>query len=110
MFRIPAFAALCTAAITPLFAADRPNILYILCDDLGYGDVGVFHQNARAAKNDRSIPYFTTPQIDTMARHGMMLTHHYCAAPVCAPSRASFLTGQTQGHAEIRDNQFDSMG
>ncbi|YCM44822.1 sulfatase-like hydrolase/transferase [Verrucomicrobiaceae bacterium 227] len=93
--------------LASLHAADRPNILYILCDDLGYGDIGVFHQNARAAQNDRSIPYFTTPQIDTLAHDGMMLSYHYCGAPVCAPSRASFLTGRTQGHTEVRDNQFD---
>lgn len=88
-------------------AAERPNIVFILCDDLGYGDVGVFHQNQRAAKNDRSVPFFTTPQLDRMAGGGMMLTQHYCGAPVCAPSRATLLTGLTQGHANIRDNQFD---
>jgi arylsulfatase A-like enzyme len=104
---IPFSAALCAASLSSLFAAGRPNILYILCDDLGYGDVGVFHQNDRATVNDRSVPCFTTPKIDTLARGGMMLSHHYCAAPVCAPSRASFLTGQTQGHSGVRDNQFD---
>jgi arylsulfatase A-like enzyme len=86
---------------------DKPNILFLFCDDLGYGDVGVFHQNERAAKNDRSVPYFTTPQLDAVADAGMMLNQHYCAAPVCAPSRASLLTGLTQGHAPLRDNQFD---
>lgn len=91
------------------FAAEalKPNIVFILCDDLGYGDVGVFYQNQRAAKKDRSVPFFTTPQLDQMAGQGMMLTQHYCGAPVCAPSRASLLTGLTQGHANIRDNQFD---
>ncbi len=90
-----------------LLAADRPNIIFILCDDLGYGDVGVFYQNQRAAKRDPKIPAFATPQLDLMAGNGMMLTQHYCAAPVCAPSRASLLTGLTQGNANIRDNQFD---
>ena len=88
-------------------AAEKPNIIFILCDDLGYGDVGVFYQNQRAAKNDRSLPFFTTPRLDQMASQGTMLTQHYCAAPVCAPSRASLLTGLTQGHANVRDNQFD---
>ena len=88
-------------------AAERPNIVFILCDDLGYGDVGVFYQNQRAAKNDRSVPFFTTPRLDQMASQGALLTQHYCAAPVCAPSRASLLTGLTQGHANVRDNQFD---
>jgi len=85
----------------------RPNIIFILCDDLGYGDIGVFFQNQRAALKDRSIPFFPTPYIDTLARDGVKMTQHYCAAPVCAPSRASLLTGLTQGHANVRDNQFD---
>ena len=87
--------------------APRPNIVFILCDDLGYGDVGVFYQNQRAALKDRSVPFFSTPNIDTLARDGVKLTQHYCGAPVCAPSRASLLTGLTQGHANVRDNQFD---
>jgi len=92
---------------TELTAAPRPNIIFILCDDLGYGDVGVFYQNQRAALKDRGVPFFSTPNIDSLARDGVKLTHHYCAAPVCAPSRASLLTGLTQGHANVRDNQFD---
>ncbi len=87
--------------------APKPNIIFILCDDLGFGDTGPTFQNARAAKKDRSIPYFATPQLDRFASEGMLLRNHYCAAPVCAPSRASFLLGQTQGHANVRDNQFD---
>ena len=85
----------------------KPNIILILCDDLGYGDIGAFYQNQRAALHDRSVPFFATPQIDTLAREGVKLTQHYCGAPVCAPSRASLLTGLTQGHANVRDNQFD---
>ncbi|MEO6750206.1 MAG: sulfatase-like hydrolase/transferase [Chthoniobacteraceae bacterium] len=96
----------------PLVAAEtkpapRPNIIFILCDDLGYGDVGAFYQNQRAALHDRSVPFFSTPHIDTLARDGVKLTQHYSAAPVCAPSRASLLSGLTQGHANVRDNQFD---
>jgi len=93
-----------------LFAADggqHPNIIFILTDDLGYGDVGVFFQNARKAANDRSQPWHLTPKIDAMAADGMQLTDHYCPAPVCAPSRASLILGVTQGHANVRDNQFD---
>lgn len=85
----------------------RPNILLIVADDLGYGDVGVLFQNQRAAARDRRLPSFATPRIDTLARDGHILRHHYAAAPVCAPSRASLLTGRTQGHASVRDNQFD---
>src|SRR5688572_2149371 len=85
----------------------RPNIIFILCDDLGYGDVGVFFQNARAAANDRGEPWHITPELDAFAAAGLQLPHHYCPAPVCAPSRASLLSGLHQGHANVRDNQFD---
>ncbi len=102
------------AAATAVVAAgaearnsQRPNIIFILCDDLGYGDIGVFYQNQRAAEDNLGVPFFITPHIDTLARDGAKLPQHYCAAPVCAPSRASLLTGLTQGHASIRDNQFD---
>jgi len=87
--------------------ASRPNIIFILCDDLGFGDVGAFYQNQRAALRDRAVPFFSTPKIDTLARDGVKLTQHYSAAPVCAPSRASLLSGLTQGNANLRDNQFD---
>lgn len=98
------------AALTPVsFAASapQPNIIFILCDDLGFGDTGPSFQNERAAKQDRSIPAFATPALDRFAAEGVQLRNHYCAAPVCAPSRASLLLGQTQGHANVRDNQFD---
>lgn len=88
-------------------SAPRPNILFILCDDLGFGDVGAFYQNQRAAMHDRAVPFFSTPNIDTLARDGAKLIEHYSAAPVCAPSRASLLSGLTQGNANVRDNQFD---
>ncbi len=91
-----------------LFAAaptPPPNIIFILADDLGYGDVGVFFQNARRASGNRAA--HLTPQLDRAAAEGAQLTHHYSAAPVCAPSRASLLAGVHQGHANIRDNQFD---
>ncbi|SMP05357.1 Arylsulfatase A [Algoriphagus winogradskyi] len=95
--------------IFPGFAqtSDRPNIIFILVDDLGYGDIGVFFQNERKALNDRSEPWIMTPMLDKMANEGAMLTNHYTAAPVCAPSRASILMGVNQGHAHVRDNQFD---
>jgi arylsulfatase A-like enzyme len=84
--------------------APLPNIIFILTDDLGYGDLGVLHQNQR--KNEGK-PYHQTPHLDKMAEEGILLTRHYVPAPVCAPSRASLLTGVHQGHAEIRNNQFD---
>lgn len=92
---------------TQIHAATKPNIIFILCDDLGYGDIGVFYQNQRAAQHDHSVPFFSTPHIDTLARDGVKLTQHYSGAPVCAPSRASLLSGLTQGNSNVRDNQFD---
>ncbi len=118
LFRLFAFVVLWSLGSAGLVSAaqagaatkpSQPNIIFILCDDLGFGDIGVFWQNQRAAAGDRTQPHFATPQIDTLARDGVMLTQHYCAAPVCAPSRASLLTGLTQGHANIRDNQFDQL-
>lgn len=85
----------------------RPNIIYILVDDMGYGDVGVFFQNQRMKSNDRSKPYQITPYLDQMAADGAIFTQQYCNAPVCAPSRGSLLTGTNQGNAHVRDNQFD---
>ena len=84
-----------------------PNIIFILTDDLGWGDLGSFYQNQRAQDGSPSHPWQLTPHLDEMARQGIMLTDHYANAPVCAPSRASFLTGMHQGHANVRDNQFD---
>jgi arylsulfatase A-like enzyme len=102
--------AICIALICASLeaqAAAKPNIIFILCDDLGFGDVGVFYQNQRAAQHDRSVPFFRTPNIDSLAQEGVMLAQHYSGAPVCAPSRASLLTGLTQGNCNVRDNQFD---
>ncbi|WP_346238405.1 sulfatase-like hydrolase/transferase [Niabella insulamsoli] len=105
------FALAATLLLTApaLFAQQtkQPNIIFILVDDLGYGDLGAFFQNQRKQNGDKSEPWLLTPQLDQMAYQGAMLTEHYCAAPVCAPSRASLLTGLSQGHANVRDNQFD---
>lgn len=87
----------------PAVLARRPNILFILCDDLGYGDLGVLYQNSRAP----GLPRETTPNLDRFAAEGMQLRQHYCPAPICAPSRASLLLGVHQGHANVRDQQFD---
>ncbi len=84
-----------------------PNIIFILVDDLGWGDLGVLYQNQRKQANDRSQPWAYTPNLDQMALDGATLPQQYCAAPVCAPSRASILLGLSQGHANVRDNQFD---
>jgi arylsulfatase A len=75
-------------------AADRPNIVFILCDDLGYGDIGAFGQQR-----------IRTPNIDRLAAEGMKFTQHYSGAPVCAPSRCVLMTGKHPGHAYIRENK-----
>ena len=85
----------------------KPNIIFILADDLGYGDLGVFYQNARRAAADRAAPWHFTPHLDGMAAAGARLTNQYVGAPVCAPSRSTLLLGVHQGHANVRDNQFD---
>lgn len=92
-----------------LKAQQKPNVIFILTDDLGYGDIGVFFQAQRQKSGDRSLPYQLTPHLDQMAAQGARFTQQYANAPVCAPSRASFLTGVHQGNAVVRDNQFDKM-
>lgn len=77
------------------FGAERsPNIIFILADDLGYGDIGAFGQKK-----------IRTPNLDRMAAEGMRFTQHYAGNAVCAPSRCVFLTGKHPGHAWIRNNQ-----
>ncbi|WP_145390997.1 arylsulfatase [Stieleria neptunia] len=83
-------------------AESKPNVIFILLDDMGWGDFGVLHQNDSTHSKRHQ-----TPMLDRMAAEGMQLRDHYCPAPVCAPSRSSLLTGVHQGHAVVRDNQFD---
>ena len=72
----------------------QPNIIYIMCDDMGYGDLGCYGQ-----------PYIHTPNIDRMAAEGMRFTQAYAGSPVSAPSRSTFMTGQHTGHCEVRGNK-----
>lgn len=87
----------------------RPNIIFVLVDDMGWGDLeeNWNHQD----KNGRTVTRrnnFQTPQLNSMAVEGMQLRRHYSAAPVCAPARASLLLGVHQGHARtVRNNNFD---
>jgi len=74
-------------------AVKKPNIVYILADDLGYGELGCFGQEK-----------IQTPNIDRLAKEGMRFTQHYAGSPVCAPSRCVLLTGKHSGHAYIRGN------
>lgn len=74
-------------------AADRPNLIWIMADDLGYGELGCYGQ--------RKI---TTPNLDRMAQEGLRFTHFYAGATVCAPSRSVLMTGQHHGHTRVRGN------
>lgn len=83
----------CYFLLKVAFAQHNPNIILILADDLGYGDVGVYGQKI-----------IETPHIDALASSGMLFRQHYSGAPVCAPSRCVLLTGKHLGHAYIRGN------
>lgn len=96
-------ALLLLATISAAPAAPKPNVIFILTDDLGWGDVGFTWQQKRA----EGKPRIQTPNIDRLARQGTVLSNHYCCSPVCAPSRASILTGRVQGECSLRDNCFD---
>lgn len=83
-----------TATIAGAAESRRPNIVFIIADDLGYRDVGAFGQDK-----------IRTPNIDRLAAEGMKLTTHYSGNTVCAPSRAVLMSGKHPGHAFIRDNR-----
>ncbi len=92
-------AALCTSlALLACGTAQKekqpPNIVYILADDLGYGDLSCYGQTK-----------FSTPNIDRLAGEGMLFTQHYTGCTVSAPSRCSLMTGLHTGHASIRGNK-----
>ena len=72
----------------------RPNVVFILADDLGYGDVSCYGQEK-----------FTTPNIDALASEGMKFTQFYAGCTVSAPSRCSLMTGFHTGHAQVRGNR-----
>ena len=74
--------------------ASRPNILLILCDDMGYGDLACYGQ-----------PFISTPNIDRVAEEGIRFTQAYAGSPVSAPSRATIMTGQHSGHSHVRGNK-----
>ena len=86
-------------ALAPAFLAatafaheDRPpNVIYLFADDLGYGDLGSYGQEKIA-----------TPNFDRLAEEGMRFTQHYAGAPLCAPSRATLMTGRHTGHTHVR--------
>lgn len=91
---------LCILSLALLLASCKsgdeilPNVIYILADDLGYGDLGCTGQE-----------HFETPNIDRLAAEGMVLTQHYSGSTVCAPSRSALMTGQHSGHTPVRGNR-----
>jgi Sulfatase len=74
-------------------SAKKPNIIFVLADDLGYGDLSCYGQKT-----------LNTPHLDRMAREGMKFTQHYAGSTVCAPSRCVLMTGMHTGHCTVRGN------
>jgi arylsulfatase A-like enzyme len=87
----PLLAALAGTAV--LEGQTRPNVVFILADDLGYGDLGCYGQQR-----------IRTPNIDRLAKEGLRFTDYYAGCTVCAPSRCVLMTGLHTGHAHIRGN------
>ena len=87
-------ASLCAFFSSSILAEKKkPNIIFILADDLGYGDIGCFGQKL-----------IKTPNLDRMAEEGLKLTNFYAGSTVCAPSRAVLMTGQHTGRNWVRGN------
>ena len=94
------FALSCKKQTVNPSETDKPNIIYILADDLGYGELGVYGQTK-----------IETPNIDALANNGLLFTQHYSGAAVCAPARSVLMTGQHMGHTYIRGNdEWNSRG
>ncbi len=106
-YRFPRSCALRSLAYATVFVclmiarghADPPNIVFVMADDLGYGEPGCYGQTK-----------IRTPNLDRLAEQGMRFTDHYTGAPVCAPARCVLMTGQHLGHAEIRGNRRSGNG
>ena len=90
---LAATTVLFSAGAQPAATSRRPNIIFILADDLGYGDLGCYGQ-AR----------IKTPNLDKLAAQGMRFTDFYSGSTVCAPSRCALMTGLHTGHAFVRGN------
>ncbi len=83
----------CSLSPRSVAASGKPNIIFILADDLGYGDLGCYGQKK-----------IQTPNIDRLAAEGMKFTQFYSGASVCAPSRCVLMTGKNTGHCRVRGN------
>ncbi|MDP6448080.1 MAG: sulfatase-like hydrolase/transferase, partial [Pirellulaceae bacterium] len=84
----------CLLTATLWSAENRPNIIYIMADDLGYGDLSCFGQTK-----------FKTPNIDRLAAEGITFTNYYAGSTVCAPTRCVLMTGLHTGHCFVRGNR-----
>ena len=93
IMRKPFFFALYLLLSYGLFAQKAPNVVFILADDLGYGDLGCYGQKL-----------IKTPNLDKLAAEGIRFTQFYAGTSVCAPSRASLMTGLHTGHTPVRGN------
>lgn len=94
MRRLFVFPFLTLLLTLPCAAAEKPNIVFLIADDLGYGDLGCYGQKK-----------IRTPNIDRLAAAGMRFTAHYSGSNVCAPSRCALMTGKHPGHGYIRENR-----
>ena len=92
MLRVTLTLILCTFS-TIAMAVEKPNIIFIMADDLGYGDLGCYGQTK-----------IKTPELDKLAKQGMRFTDFYAGTAVCAPTRCSLMTGKHTGHTYIRAN------
>jgi arylsulfatase A-like enzyme len=92
--RFFALLSLCSALAAPGLAAKPKNVVFMLADDLGWGELGCYGQKK-----------IHTPNIDQLAAEGTRFAQHYAGAPVCAPARCVLMTGRHLGHAEIRGNR-----
>lgn len=88
-----ALSALVVAGGHSAVAADKPNLIWVMADDLGYGELGCYGQSVIA-----------TPHLDRMAKEGLRFTQFYSGATVCAPSRSVLMTGQHHGRTRVRGN------
>ena len=88
----PLLALLCLLPGAPA-PDERPNLIFILADDLGYGELGCYGQQV-----------IQTPRLDRMAKEGLRFTRFYAGATVCAPSRSVLMTGLHHGHTRVRGN------
>lgn len=107
-FAFPQF-SLSALAAENTAAGARPNVIFVLVDDMGWGDLDCNWAYGEKFGNRDRKNHFNTPALDKMAKEGVLLARHYTACPVSAPARASLMTGVHQGHTrQVRDNTFDT--